>query len=150
MKHKNSEFIKAWLNDEVVYYQPLNSKNWVPVAYLTTFDQTGLRFSFSADYEDPIECIMGNFDFEKVRMVMECLEWSYFDTNGIPTIPKLKDTALRMLKTCKNGLLNNPGEDKYCAGTGGFEATAYRKDRGFFDYELKFVCASFEGFADES
>jgi len=88
-------------------------------------------------YEE-IDEILDNFDFEKVKKVMDALEWKYWDSqDSHVTIPELRKKARELLKTvyCKSTF-----SDHWCAGTGGFEAERwmYPGDTKKYLY-LKFI-----------
>lgn len=44
-----------------------------------------------------IDHILDHFDFESVHIAMEALKWSWHG-EGVPDIPKLRQTARRLLK----------------------------------------------------
>ena len=83
-----------------------------------------------------IDYILDNFNFEKVKVAMEALDWKWANPTGeaglaIPTIARMRQTA-RML-------LQNSVKDS-CTGTGGFEASYYPANKDGEEYfNLRFV-----------
>ena len=74
-----------------------------------------------------IKEVIDNFDFKRVQMVMEALDWHYFDDNdNIPSLNKLKETATHTLNGAINELKRNiiNYDYSYCE-TGGFRAIAF-------------------------
>ncbi len=74
----------------------------------------------SRDYQEDIDDILDNFDFERVKKAMDALEWKYFDSaeKTINTY-ELRKTARYLLKS----LIPHASKDYYMVGTGGFQAT---------------------------
>jgi len=93
---------------------------------------------FNKEYvELCIKDIIDNFNFKRVQMVMEALDWHYFDDNdSIPSLNRLKETATYALNEAINELKNNiiNSDYSYCE-TGGFRAIAFI-DKENFEKEL--------------
>lgn len=88
-----------------------------------------IRIDFTKKH-DLFNHIMNNFPFNDVQSVMEITNWRYFsDAYNTPTISKLKETLLYLLKDCNEGS---------SIATGGFEV-----DRNNGEYKIKFNTASF-------
>lgn len=89
------------------------------------------------DYQEDIDYILDNFDFERVKKAMDALEWKYFDSaEGTVSIYELRKQARYVLKS----LLPYAERDYYMISCGGFEATVTNHadfDTPFF--QLKFV-----------
>ena len=86
---------------------------------------------------DDIEEILDSFDFEKVKKVMDALEWKYYDSpDSHVTIPELRKNARELLKT----VYSAKDSDHWCAGSGGFEVERwmYPGDTKKYLY-LKFI-----------
>ena len=47
--------------------------------------------------EEQIEEIMDNFDFAKVRIVMNAINWTYISEDEAPDVERLMKTARRLL-----------------------------------------------------
>ena len=74
-----------------------------------------------------IKEVIDNFNFKRVQMVMEALDWHYFDdNNSTPSLNKLKKTATFTLNEAINELKKNiiNNDYSYCE-TGGFRAIAF-------------------------
>lgn len=93
---------------------------------------------FNKEYvELRIKDIIDNFNFKRVQMVMEALDWHYFDDNeNIPSLNRLKETATYALNEAINELKKNiiNSDYSYCE-TGGFRAIAFI-DKENFEKEL--------------
>ena len=93
---------------------------------------------FNKEYvELRIKDIIDNFNFKRVQMVMEALDWHYFDDNeNIPSLNRLKETATYVLNEAINELKKNiiNSDYSYCE-TGGFRAIAFI-DKENFEKEL--------------
>lgn len=89
------------------------------------------------DYQEDFDYILDSFDFERVKKVMDLLEWKYFDSEGSTvSIYELRKMARYVLKS----LLPYNNKDNYTVGCGGFEATVSKYtnlEKPFF--QLKFV-----------
>lgn len=92
-------------------------------------------------YEE-IEDILDNFDFEKVKKVMDALDWNYWDSvDSHITIAELRKMARRLLKEAYSA---SPS-DQWFSACGGFEVERrmYPGDTKNYFY-LKFVVAEWD------
>jgi hypothetical protein len=65
-----------------------------------------------------IKKILNEFNFEKVHIAMDTLNWYWFDTDGkAPSIYRLKETAKRLLKDI------DCNKEYHTIASGGFEAS---------------------------
>ena len=87
--------------------------------------------------QDDINDILNEFDFHKVQKAMVALNWTWRDSENIPTIKQLRRTASYLLEYAKN---SNSEIPDYITATGGFEVTRklYPGDVNRY-YSLKFV-----------
>jgi len=85
--------------------------------------------------EKAINEIIEEFDFEKVKKVMELLEWTWHDV-GIPSIGKLVKTAEKLLNDCFDKCLDNKAD--YFVGTGGFMVRAFYDKKEIYRLDLTF------------
>lgn len=101
-----------------------------------------------------INDIIENFDFGKVQTVMFKLNWQW-GSEGVPTIERLKEQALYLLKKAAELRL---GEYKYehselgiISGTGGFQATAYCNDSKteIIYFKLQFILEEWDSEIEE-
>lgn len=86
-----------------------------------------------------IDDILDNFDFEKVKKVMDALEWTYFDSpNNKITISELRKTARSLLQKVANA-----SNSEHCfSSCGGFEVERWMYPGETKKYLfLKFVVA---------
>ena len=88
---------------------------------------------------DEIEEILDNFDFEKVKKVMDALEWKYWDSEGdTVSIYELRRMARNLLKD----VYNAANSDHWFGGSGGFEVERWMYPGETKKYlYLKFVVA---------
>jgi len=77
--------------------------------------------------------VVGNFDFHKVRRVMELLDWRWQHAeNGVPEIHEMVETATRLL----NDLVEGNSKE---TGTGGFTAYWFQDEPHEKEPALRFV-----------
>jgi hypothetical protein len=74
------------------------------------------------DVDNRIQEILTHFDFQKVQTAMKALNWTWYGSNGTPTIDEMRATALNLLRSATKDL----SEDYYSSSTGGFHVE-YRK-----------------------
>lgn len=88
---------------------------------------------------EQIEDLLDEFDFDKVKKVMDCLEWTYFDSpDKQVNIGELHRIARRLLENAYNA---NPSPEYYTA-SGGFDVARYMYSGDTQKYlTLKFVVA---------
>ena len=92
-----------------------------------------MRAELSKEMGELVNEILDEFEFEKVHRTMKALNWTWHDTDGVPTIGDLRRQARELLQE----LLRN---DKYhITGTGGLYA--YKED-GLVG--LRFVVTRYE------
>lgn len=86
---------------------------------------------------EQIEDLLDEFDFDKVKKVMDCLEWVYHDSpDKQVTIGELRRTARRLLEYAYKA----PNSTDYYTGSGGFEVTRHMSCGDHQKYlTLKFV-----------
>jgi hypothetical protein len=89
--------------------------------------------------------IINNFDFDKVHIVMNHLNWEWYG-KGIPTVDDIRFAARDRLETViKNCLFDAVPEDVYFVSSGGLRATAIKDNYGQITFlELEFVLTSWE------
>jgi len=82
--------------------------------------------------------IMDEFDFEKVKIVMDALDWQWAYAkakNGVPTLDEIKQAAANLLWS----LATDPDPENTIHATGGFRA-----ERDFSNPENPWMRLSFE------
>jgi hypothetical protein len=86
---------------------------------------------------EQVEDLLDEFDFDKVKKVMDFLEWNYFDSpDKEVSIGELRRMARRLLEY---GFNADPSPEYYTA-SGGFEVTRYMYPGDTTKYlTLKFV-----------
>lgn len=91
--------------------------------------------------QDKIEEIMDEFNFHRVHLVMEYLEWKWNDTTGVPSAGDIRRTARRLL----NALALKPAKSgpwEHSTATGGLSATRWGDTDEYGSWEnfsLEFV-----------
>ena len=103
------------------------------------------------DLEYMIKDIMDEFDFDRVKLTMDALNWKWYSSNySIPTINELKIQAERLLRGAAESRLGE-FKDTYhevpiINATGGFEARAWcDKDKTkITTMQLDFVVTSWD------
>lgn len=76
--------------------------------------------------QEDIDYILDNFDFEKVKIVMDCLEWYWVSCDAIPSIGGMRKCVRELLKeTLSEGVKNKKDTQ---ISTGGFRASYCREE----------------------
>ena len=88
--------------------------------------------------EQIIEDILDEFDFSKVQKVMEALDWTWHDSDGVPTLGQLRKKARSLMKYCI-------GHSQYTTATGGFHVHKETHD-GITFYQLQFVVTEWNNY----
>ena len=90
--------------------------------------------------ETKIKHIMNNFNFLRVHKTMTFLNWRWYNSPCIPTIEKIKEVALRLLRDVSKGNTNSS------VASGGFKATKSSSTEATCDcnLELDFIIESWE------
>ena len=94
--------------------------------------------------EEKIIEVLENFDFDKVQMVMDFLNWKWIDTNGtfaIPSYYRMIEMAKDLLYHCKNN-----ENETVTISTGGFVAHKNKDKDGENVYSLSFVICESSNF----
>jgi len=86
---------------------------------------------------EQIEDLLDEFDFEKVKKVMDCLKWTYHNSpDSEVTIGELRRMARHLLE----GAYNSDPSPEYYTSSGGFDVTRYMYPGDCQKYlTLKFV-----------
>ena len=95
-------------------------------------------------YQDYIDDILDNFEFERMHKVMKYLDWKWATTSGVPSVSDLRRKARSLLKDTIEALQIN--KQYYCA-TGGLAVTGVDCDDGLY-LRLDFVLTSWEADCD--
>lgn len=92
--------------------------------------------------KEKIQSIMDNFAFDKVRKVMELLNWRWAFSEGVPTMDELRKEARR--------LLVESAKERLPIATGGFRAVWEDDPNGLDPYiGLEFIVEECEGFTND-
>lgn len=82
-------------------------------------------------YQDIIDDILEDFNFDKVLKAMIAVDWQYYTNEGkklvTPTIDMLKETATTVIKDALDHLVKTKQDGWYM--TGGFQAHAFYVDK---------------------
>jgi hypothetical protein len=114
------------------------------------FDQLRYKWSIEPkktvynDSTNDINEILDNFDFEKVKRVMDFLNWEWAGSNGVPEIYELRQHARKLMNTAVTECLKSKGTD-YTTECGGFrvECNKYEGDPKIY-LRLSFNLESWE------
>ena len=88
--------------------------------------------------DEIIEDILDEFDFGKVQRVMEHLNWTWHDSDGVPTLVQLRKQARFLMKECI-------GHEEYTTATGGFWVQK-RTFEGLPYYRLIFAVTEWDNY----
>lgn len=101
---------------------------------------TSVQNPVPMNIQEIIDEIIDNFDFDRVHDVMEYMDWGW-QGEGVPSIEKLKESAIELLEHAYNGYFEQGNGEQYSIQTGGLEAY-YMYDDNEDCFELKFVLTS--------
>lgn len=104
------------------------------------------KLEHEKNIDEEINSILDCFDFYKVKQVMEFLEWTWCNTDGVPEIWDLRKKARYCLQNVAEQVIFRP-EKEYFTATGGFYASAkvYDDDPKIY-LDLKFVVSDWDNF----
>ncbi len=128
MKHKHAELIKAWADGADI--EGFWSGNWQECKNPTWWEENEYRIKperKQIQYNDPtddVDNILDCFDFEKVKKVMDYLNWEWAGCDGVPEIYELRKRARELLRIVVVGVQKKESEGQYFTATGGFYAQA--------------------------
>nr|QMP83156.1 MAG: hypothetical protein [Caudoviricetes sp.] len=139
---------KHWENGGQVQYYNVTMEKWFDYAY-SVYDESrvpnGLEPNWNRtewrikpstpkeyNFDDPtnnINEILDNFNFEKVKKVMDFLNWEWVGSNGVPEIYELRQHARKLMNTAVTECIKSKQED-YFTECGGFrvECNKYEDD----------------------
>jgi len=85
---------------------------------------------------EQVEDLLDEFDFYKVKKVMDFCEWKYYDSSDSKvSIGELRRNARRLLESA----YNVEDSTEYITSTGGFEVTRYM----YPGDTIKYLCLKF-------
>lgn len=89
---------------------------------------------------DQVEDLLDEFDFTKVKTVMDCLEWTYHDSvDSTISVGELRRMARYLLENA----YNSEDKDHYVTSCGGFYVDRHMYPGDMEKYlELKFIVTS--------
>ncbi len=98
---------------------------------------------------DDIKYIIENFDFQNVHQVMTLMDWRWFNTecvNSVPTVDELKELSGKLLRDA-SGMASKSSEFglNYACESGGLRAEAINYD-GEIYLSLSFVVESWDNY----
>ena len=94
------------------------------------------------DVDAKIKSILNHFDFNKVKKIMDVLNWKWVSSkNGVPDIDEIRKLATR--------LLIDACVEKQNISTGGFRAVYDDNGDGDPYVGLEFIVEECEGFAED-
>ena len=79
--------------------------------------------SFDDNIKEKISETLGYFDFHRVKITMQALDWWWSSTRGVPSIDKMVECAYELLVDATSGSIRIKGN--YTVSTGGFEAEVF-------------------------
>lgn len=93
--------------------------------------------------EEKINEIVNNFRFQRVRKVMEFLDWKYSGDKDYPSIEQLIKEAKEKLNRAYESLESNNGYPYFSTSSGGFKAIAFKVGDDI-ELELDFIIESWD------
>jgi hypothetical protein len=101
--------------------------------------------------KNKIVSILSNFDFHRVRLTMEKLDWRWATLSGVrqPTIEDMIRCAHELMVDAVFRSTSN--NTKYCVGTGGFSVEAFwdSDTRRVTGVSLQFVVSEWDEFIED-
>lgn len=96
------------------------------------------------EFENKLEEIIDNFDFDRVHKVMEFLNWNWVSCDGVPTIGKLVTTVQKEFRRAFEEVLQS--KEGLKMSTGGFQwyigyHPEHKEIKNKLELELKFILA---------
>lgn len=99
------------------------------------------------DIQERIQYVLDKFNFEKVLVTMNALDWHWITTRGdgheIPSIQRMKVTARNLMERAYTDLIKDDKCKVYSTGTGGFCATCSEEDNKYY-FVLQFVLTEYD------
>jgi hypothetical protein len=162
VKHKHQDIIDAEKEGKQIQFYSQAVGEWVDIRVGYGFNNNlryrirpKIRVEFESDKEvqNSINDLIDCFDFEKVKKVMDFLEWEWCGCcNGIPEIYDLRKRARQLLNyvylEVKDRAVKNPDQEvRYFTATGGFwvDGTKYPDDSKVY-LRLTFQLADWDNF----
>jgi hypothetical protein len=111
------------------------------------------RLTQEEQHDKMMNDIIENFNFEKCKMVMRALGWTWaMIPGGYPEIKDMERTAKYLMEGAIKGCLETkscrPGET-YHSATGGFKAEAIKNKYGHLEWvRLEFIVTEWESDGD--
>ncbi len=100
--------------------------------------------------KEKIEYVIDKFNFERVHVVMQTLEWRWvnlpdYKTLSVPNIIRLKTSARDLMSRAYSELMKQTDQNEYICGSGGLEAVCWAdtENIGEFGFTLKFVLTEY-------
>jgi len=93
-----------------------------------------------------VEKCIENFDFLKVKMVMDFLNWELAKFKAVPKISDMKDWVRELSESLLKHMKENPKQKKFSTSSGGFEIIFTRTYEGCEpdNVEIKFILESWD------
>jgi hypothetical protein len=88
--------------------------------------------------QEIIEDILDEFDFSKVQRVMEALDWTWHDSDGVPTLGQLRKKARYLMNYCI-------GHHTFTTATGGLHVHKETYSEKPY-YQLQFVVTEWNNY----
>ncbi len=129
MKNKHEDVIIAFNEGAEIQFK--DGDYWVRTLAPGFFEEMEYRIKPGDPYlkkssyctVDDINEILDCFDFEKVKKVMDFLNWEWARCDGVPEIYELRKFARQMLNDVVADIIKST-ENTYCLECGGFRAEA--------------------------
>lgn len=129
------------------YYWQKSKPNWYQFEWRIK-PEPKIEYSFNDQVRDEIDSILDCFDFQRVLEVMTALDWTWWDTDGVPEIWDLRKMARERLREAVRGLIRT-GEKRYYSACGGFFAEAEIEEGNPKIYmKLSFVVSDWDNYYD--
>ena len=99
------------------------------------------------DIQERIQYVLDKFNFEKVSVTMNALDWRWVTASGdsyeLPSIHRMKVTARNLMERAYNDLIKDDECNVYTKGTGGLQATCSKEGDKYY-FVLQFVLTEYD------
>ena len=124
-----------WENGGTIQYKSLKSGEWI------TYDEAILNppiwdwhewrikptETLDEETRKSIDEVLDCMDFEKIKKVMDFLNWTWWNTDGVPEIYELRIFAREQLTRVAKEIMNSD-KNNYAISCGGFRADVERDE----------------------
>lgn len=120
-RHKHADLIHAWAEGKEVQYYSKNCNKWLDLTEPSWHLWDEYRLKPENPYDEIIESVVNEVDFENIHKVMVALNWTWnfaskYSFNGLETrVPTIDDLKKQVILLTNDLLVKNLSETS-CGG----------------------------------